>query len=34
MRMIETYLRGTMTQEKLNHSFMLTAHKSQVDILD
>ena len=34
MRRIKTYLRSTMTQERLNHSFMLNAHKSRVDCLD
>ena len=34
MRRIKTYLRSTMTQERLNHSFMLNAHKSRVDSLD
>ena len=34
MRRIKTYLRCTMTQERLNHSFMLNAHKTRVDELD
>ena len=34
MRRIKMYLRSTMTQERLNHSFMLNAHKSRVDNLD
>jgi hypothetical protein len=34
MRRIKTYLRSTMTQERLNHSFMLNAHKSRIDNLD
>ena len=34
MRRIKTYLRSTMTQERLNHSFMLNAHKPRVAELD
>ena len=34
MRRIKTYLRSTMTQERLNHTFMLNAHKPRVDELD
>ena len=34
MRRIKTYLRSTMTQERLNHAFMLIAHKSRVGNLD
>ena len=34
MRRIKTYLRSTMTQQRLNHSFMLNAHKPRVDELD
>ena len=34
MRRIKTYLRSTMTQERLNHSFILNAHKPRVTELD
>ena len=34
MRRIKTYLRSTMTQQRLNHSFMLNAHKPRVNELD
>ena len=34
MRRIKTYLRSTMTQQRLNHSFMLNVHKPRVDELD
>ena len=34
MRRIKTYLRSTMTQERLNHFFMLNVHKPRVDGLD
>ena len=34
MRRIKTYLRSNMTQERLNHTFMLNAHKSRLDNLD
>lgn len=34
MRRIKMYLRSTMTQQRLNHSFILNAHKPRVDELD
>ena len=34
LRRIKTYLRSSMTQERLNHAFILNAHKSRADDLD
>ena len=34
MRRLKTYLRSSMSHERLNHTFILQSHKSRVDSLD
>ena len=34
LRRVKTYLRSTMSQERLNHLMMLNVHKEQLDSLD
>lgn len=34
LRRVKTYLRATMTQERLNHIMVLHVHKDSIDSLD